>query len=467
MIFDDIFTKIIVNNGYKGTKKDIVVEKVVMNSNEAANNSLFFAIRGGNKFVVEALAKGSFVVYDDDTIEIPEKYENNVFLVENTVEFMQLVASQWRNLMNFKVVAITGSNGKTTVKDMVYTLLSKKYKGKKTEGNYNNHIGLPFTLLQSEFYDDFLVLEMGMSDFGEIELLSKLSTPDIGIITTIGDSHLEFLKTRKNVFIAKTEMLPYIKDTLIINDDDEYLTSINNFDDHNMIRVSKKDSEKNTDKNAQYEITLSTENKTVFTYSHYETVIKDIETNVIGEHNISNLALAISCAIKMRLSEEEIIEACKNIKLTEMRFQKIENNNIIYINDAYNASPISMEKSIETFSSLYNNKENELYINKKIIVLGDMFELGEEEEKFHRDLSKILIDTKYDVLLLHGERMKYLYYELKQNDSYSKDIYHFEDKTQISDYIKSISDNNEENQKLVVLVKGSRGMKMEEIIKTK
>jgi UDP-N-acetylmuramoyl-tripeptide--D-alanyl-D-alanine ligase len=177
------------------------------------------------------------------------------------------LAHQWRNTLNIKIIGITGSNGKTTVKDMVFQLLSTKYKGKKTEGNYNNHIGLPFTLLRSEKNDDFMVLEMGMSDFGEIELLAKISEPNVGIITNIGDSHLEFLKTRENVFKAKTEMLPFLKETLIINSDDEYLSKI--------------DISKNQNINKMYEVKRFEGGEKSYKYSYKIESINDLGSKFI------------------------------------------------------------------------------------------------------------------------------------------------------------------------------------------
>ena len=223
MDIDNIFSSLIKEIGYQNNKT-VVINKVVMNSKEVEKNNLFVAIRGGNAYANEALEKGAFVIYDDKMLKL--KSNSNSFLVSDSIEFMQKLAHRWRKALNIKIIGITGSNGKTTVKDMIFQLLSTKYKGKKTEGNYNNHIGLPFTLLCSEKNDDFMVLEMGMSNFGEIELLAKIAEPNIGIITNIGDSHLEFLKTRENVFKAKTEMLPFLKETLIINSDDEFLGKI-------------------------------------------------------------------------------------------------------------------------------------------------------------------------------------------------------------------------------------------------
>ena len=240
MTKSDIFYEIIKKNDKNQTKlQGLNIDKVVMNSKNIEKGNLFVAIRGGNNFVNEALSKGAYAVYDNDGIEVDPDNEDKAFFVEDTVLFIQEFAKKWRENLNLKVIGITGSNGKTSVKDIVYHLLKIKYTGKKTEGNYNNHIGLPFTLLCSEPEDEFIILEMGMSDFNEIDLLGRISSPDISIITNIGESHLEFLKTKENVFKAKTEIIPHTKEMLIINGDDEYLKNIENAQ-VNIVRVLKK-----------------------------------------------------------------------------------------------------------------------------------------------------------------------------------------------------------------------------------
>ena len=481
MDIDSIFSSLIIEKGYK-KKKTIIVDKVVMNSKEVEENILFIAIRGGNAYVEEALKKGAFVIYDDEKIDL---YENeNVFLVEDSVKFMQELAHSWRKVLNTKIIGITGSNGKTTVKDMIFQILSTKYKVKKTEGNYNNHIGLPFTLLRSDLNDDYMILEMGMSDFGEIDLLAKISEPNIGIITNIGDSHLEFLKTRENVFIAKTELLPYLKDFLVINNDDQYLNNINNSlndKSYKVYSINKVDDYIDTElksilnitNNNKYMYKLEKINHegSQFIFYYYTNpknmeindnkILKkmNIKTNIIGEHNISNLCLAITCALNLDVSEQQILESVSNIKLTDMRFQKLEVNDVIYINDAYNASPISMEKSIKTFSEIYNDN------TYKIIVLGDMLELGENENKFHEDVKDYLIDANYNSIFLFGKRMKYLYEELTNNVEKSNEIQHFDSKEEIKkEILKLKKEAKSREERVVVLLKGSRGMKLEEVI---
>ena len=541
MTKNEVFCSIL---GSKNIDSNFInINKVSMNSKEIQENELFVAIRGGNNYINEALEKGAYAVYDDINAKINERYTDRAFYVNDSVLFLQEFAKKWREALDIKVIGITGSNGKTTVKDITYQLLSAKYKGKKTEGNYNNHIGLPFTLLRLEKDDEFIILEMGMSGFGEIDLLGKISNPDISIITNIGESHLEFLHTKKNVFKAKTEIVPYTKEVLIINGDDDYLKDIEN----NRLKIVKalKESERkfggNDDKtekdseDKQYQ----QENKNSYFYygdvkfdekgtyfslkynekENFENMSKNMNntnsmdknninidnadmgntdntdninennknntdinidnmnkninengeiernfnTNLLGEHNILNLTMGIAVAKQFDIDDKTIEKTVKNINLTNMRFQIIEKENTVYINDAYNASPASMRKSLETFSKIYNDRI-------KIVVLGDMLELGEKELELHSELSETIEQCKLDKIYLFGERMKSLYSKLKGNfekenekgnkkeNFEKKEVFHFSDKNLIKEELKKVTD------KKAVLIKGSRGMKLEEII---
>ena len=405
------------------------IENIIMDSRKVQKGDLFFAINNGNKYINEVLEKGASIVVADNYLGDDKR----VFKVLNTVEFMQKFAKEYREALGLKVIAITGSNGKTTTKDMIYSVLSRKYRTKKTEGNYNNHIGLPFTILQLEEKDEIVVLEMGMSGFGEIDLLSSIAKPDIGVITNIGDSHLEFLKTRENVFKAKTELLNYVssENTYIIGDD-QYLKNVVG----NKIGFSREN-------NFVIEDFIDSNDGMSFKVENSEYIL-----NLNGKHNALNAGIAIAIGKRFDLTSEEIKEGLKNLHLTPMRFQKIEKENLIYINDAYNASPISMEYSLNTFDKLYNNM-------KKIVVLGDMLELGEKEIEFHREIIEKALSIKCDKIYLYGERMKKAYDLLEKNDK----IRCFNNKENI---VKLIAN---EIEKIAVLLKGSRGMKLEEIIK--
>lgn len=405
------------------------IENIIMDSRKVQKGDLFFAINNGNKYINEVLEKGASIVVADNYLGDDKR----VFKVLNTVEFMQKFAKEYREALGLKVIAITGSNGKTTTKDMIYSVLSRKYITKKTEGNYNNHIGLPFTILQLKEKDEIVVLEMGMSGFGEIDLLSSIAKPDIGVITNIGDSHLEFLKTRENVFKAKTELLNYVssENTYIIGDD-QYLKNVVG----NKIGFSREN-------NFVIEDFIDSNDGMSFKVENSEYIL-----NLNGKHNALNAGIAIAIGKRFDLTSEEIKEGLKNLHLTPMRFQKIEKENLIYINDAYNASPISMEYSLNTFDKLYNNM-------KKIVVLGDMLELGEKEIEFHREIIEKALSIKCDKIYLYGERMKKAYDLLEKNDK----IRCFNNK---EDIVKLIAN---EIEKIAVLLKGSRGMKLEEIIK--
>ena len=425
-----IFRKTIEEFGLKIPLDNICINNVLINSKELLKDDIFIAIRGGNNFIKEAAEKEAYVIYDDETKKIDY---DKAFLVKDSVEFLQKFAKNWRENLNLKVIGITGSNGKTTVKDIVYQLLSIKYKGKKTEGNLNNHIGLPISLLRAEKTDDFIVLEMGMSDLGEIDLLADISKPDYGIITNIGDSHLEFLKSRENVFKAKSEIVSHIKSKLFTSYDDPYLQVLDG------TKVSIKNDK--ADYYAQ-DINLSGDGTTFMLNENMK-----VSTNLIGEHNILNLLFGIALSEEFGISEEELLNEVKNIRLTDMRFQKIESGNIIYINDAYNASPLSMEKAILTFSEIYNDKY-------KIVILGDMLELGDKAVKFHEELEKLLRNTRQSEILLYGPLMKSLYEKIKDLNAY-----HYDDKMEIKNKLKKHN-----IEKAAVLLKGSRGMRLEEII---
>ena len=425
-----IFKKTIEEFGLKIPLDNICINNVLINSKELLKDDIFIAIRGGNNFIKEAAEKEAYVIYDDETKKIDY---DKAFLVKDSVEFLQKFAKNWRENLNLKVIGITGSNGKTTVKDIVYQLLSIKYKGKKTEGNLNNHIGLPISLLRAEKTDDFIVLEMGMSDLGEIDLLADISKPDYGIITNIGDSHLEFLKSRENVFKAKSEIVSHIKSKLFTSYDDPYLQVLDG------TKVSIKNDK--ADYYAQ-DINLSGDGTTFMLNENMK-----VSTNLIGEHNILNLLFGIALSEEFGISEEELLNEVKNIRLTDMRFQKIESGNIIYINDAYNASPLSMEKAILTFSEIYNDRY-------KIVILGDMLELGDKAVKFHEELEKLLRNTRQSEILLYGPLMKSLYEKIKDLNAY-----HYDDKMEIKNKLKKHN-----IEKAAVLLKGSRGMRLEEII---
>ena len=413
--------------------KKVQIKNVVMDSRKVTEGSLFFAINNGNSYVKDVLDKGASLVIADNT-NIKDK---RVVKVTDTIATMQDLATKYRKKLDIQVIGITGSNGKTTTKDIVYSLFSTKAKTLKTEGNYNNHIGLPYTLLNVTDEEKFVVLEMGMSSLGEIRRLGEISSPDYAIITNIGDSHIEFLKTRDNVFKAKTELLEFVdKENTFVCGDDEYLGKL----DVNKVGFN----ENNTYKIESYEFS----NKG----SKFILDGKEYEMSLLGKHNISNTAIAIELAKKIGLTDEEIQKGLKEIKISNMRFQEIKIGNDIYINDAYNASPMSMKAAIDTLNEIYNDKY-------KIAILGDMLELGENEVDYHMDVLNYLLDKKIKLIYLYGERMKKAYDIFMKNKSEEYRFWYYPTKEGIVESLKNIKMDK------VILLKASRGIKLEEIIK--
>ena len=413
--------------------KKVQIKDVAMDSRKVTEGSLFFAINNGNSYIKDVLDKGASLVIADNT----DIQDERVVKVLDTVATMQDLATKYRKKLDIQVVGITGSNGKTTTKDIVYSLLSARAKTLKTEGNYNNHIGLPYTLLNVTDEEKFVVLEMGMSSLGEIRRLGEISSPDYAIITNIGDSHIEFLKTRDNVFKAKTELLEFVnKENTFVCGDDEYLAKLD------VNRVGFNDN--NTYKIESYEFS----NKG----SKFVLDGKEYEMSLLGKHNISNTAIAIEVAKKIGLTDEEIQNGLKEIKISNMRFQEIKVGEDIYINDAYNASPTSMKAAIDTLNEIYNDKY-------KIAILGDMLELGENEVDYHIDVLNYLLDKKIKLIYLYGERMKKAYDIFMKTKSEEYRFWYYPNKEMIVESLKNI------RMEKVILLKASRGTALEDIIR--
>ena len=413
--------------------KKVQIKNVVMDSRKVTEGSLFFAINNGNSYVKDVLDKGASLVIADNT----DVEDERIVKVSDTVATMQDLATKYRKKLDIQVIGITGSNGKTTTKDIVYSLLSAKAKTLKTEGNYNNHIGLPYTLLNVTDEEKFVVLEMGMSSLGEIRRLGEISSPDYAIITNIGDSHIEFLKTRDNVFKAKTELLEFVnKENTFVCGDDGYLAKL----DVNRIGFN----DNNTHKIESYEFSDKG--------SKFVLDGKEYKISLLGKHNISNTAIAIELAKKIGLTDEEIQSGLKEIKISNMRFQEIKIGEDIYINDAYNASPTSMKAAIDTLNEIYNDKY-------KIAILGDMLELGENEVDYHIDVLNYLLDKKIKLIYLYGERMKKAYDIFMKTKSEEYRFWYYPDKEGIVESLKNI------RMEKVILLKASRGTALEDIIK--
>lgn len=409
----------------------------------------------GSSFWKEALNNGAETVIINniklDEIEEYKKQNKNIIQVEDTIKAIGEMASYKMKIQkekyNLKVVGVTGSVGKTSTKDIIANVLSKKYKVLKTEGNNNNHIGLPLTILRLQD-EEIAVIEMGMNHFGEISYLTKIAKPDIAVITNIGTSHIGNLGSRENILKAKLEILEGMdKKKIVINNDNDllnkwYLENKNNIEIHTF--GIKNESEFNA-KNIKLK-----ENSSEFICENKNEKI-NIEVPVGGEHFILNALCGLTVGKLLNLNNEEIKNGIKDFKLTAKRMEINHlKNNITIINDSYNASYESMKASISNLKNMNGER--------KIAVLGDMFELGDFSEKLHKEVGTEIYKNKIDKLYLIGNYSKFIGEEAEKEGYKKENIFYFENKDELFNNLKNNLKSGD-----VILIKASNGMKLFEI----
>ncbi len=426
-------------------------KNISIDSREIKKDSLFVAIKGerfnGHDFVNDALRNGaSSIMIDESEIQRFDSVDNTIITVKDTTKAYGDLARVWRHKLKAKVISLTGSNGKTTTKEMLAAILKTKFKIVKTEANNNNHIGVPLTIFQANANTEILILEHGTNHFGEIPYTSKIADPDITFITNIGDSHLEYLKTRNGVFEEKSALLNVCRDIggqVLINIDD-HIIHRNQKKYHNRITYGFKGSPDIKGKILGY--TEDGKTQVLITYKNKKI---EVELPLYGESNAKNFLAAVSASLILKLKKDEIIDAAKKLKSYPQRLDVKKRKSIILIDDTYNANPDSMIAAIELMSKIKNK-------SKKIAFLGDMFELGENSAEMHANLAGIIMKCKIDEVYTIGKDMVHLNDFLK---SRRISIKHFEERNELREFIKSVPLEDS-----VVLVKGSRGMKMEEFI---
>lgn len=430
---------------------DIMIEGVSIDSRKIEKDQLFIPFKGehsdGHIFVEESIRKGAAAALWQSDVPNPPAHLP-ILIVDNCLEALQEMARKYRKELKVKVVGITGSNGKTTTKDMTAGLLSIQYKVQKTEGNYNNHIGLPLTVLGLREETEIAVLEMGMSGKGEIEFLTKLARPDAVVITNIGESHLLDLGSREGIAEAKLEILKGLHDggLAVLHGDEPLL----------MERIHR----------AQGNLQIQTfgRNKTNYIYpteirqldkgNQFKINASDIsfELPVLGTHNILNALASMLIAKYFSIPFEKMNEGLSGIKLTNMRMELVEGKHgEKIINDAYNASPTSMMAAIELVSNLQGYE-------RKILVLGDMLELGPQEEQYHLQIGEGLNAGQIDLVFTYGKLGRYIA-EGARAVLGEQRVYAFTDKTELIQELEQ-----HVSEQTLVLVKASRGMKLEEIV---
>ena len=414
----------------------------------------YIAIKGekfdGNIFWKEAFKNGadSVIVQDIEfSNEELKEYDNKTIIkVADTMQTLYKIASYKREINNIPVVAITGSVGKTSTKDMIASVVSQKYKTLKTIGNNNNNIGLPFTILRLKD-EEIMILEMGMNHFGEIHLLSKIAKPNICVVTNIGTSHIGNLGSKENILKAKLEILDGADNpTIIINNDDELLHKwyLKNKDSRKIITYGIENKSDIMAKNMILKQDKST----------YKCDIKGKEINVevpiAGRHFVLNSLCATTVGITLNIDINKIINGIKNVELTKKRMDIKEINGIKVINDAYNASPEAMKASLNYLASFKDNR--------KIAVLGDMFELGKYSKKLHKLVGEYVCENNIEILVCAGENAKLIADEALKKGMKKEKVFYLEEKDKILELLRKITKSGD-----VVLFKASNGMKFYEL----
>jgi len=427
---------------------EVLISGVTIDSRKIEAGQLFIPFKGertdGHQYVADAIKQGAAAAFWQK--DVPNPPENlPLIFVDNSLTAIQMLAKSYLQQLKVKVVGITGSNGKTSTKDMTTSLLSLKYKVQKTEGNYNNHLGLPLTVLGLEEDTDIAVLEMGMSSRGEIDFLSRLAEPDIAVITNIGESHMQDLGSREGIAEAKLEILNGLKEKgRFVYFGDEPLLSTRVKDRKLDMKTFGMDPANDL---YPHEI-KALENGSVF---HINKATEPFELPVLGNHNILNALAAMLVAEFFEIPYEEMNKGLQSLKLTNMRMELVEGKlGVKVINDAYNASPTSMLAAIDVLKKLPGYKQ-------KIAVLGDMLELGDQEEAFHYEMGEHLEGVDY--VLTYGKLGNFIA-EGAKTVLPEDHVFSFQGKEPLIETLLPFL-----NKETVILVKASRGMKLEEIVK--
>lgn len=421
------------------------VTSVHFNSRKLEENALFIALTGGGRdghqFLQMAQKAGASAALVSKHVETDSELRDlHLILVQDTERAFQALAKAHRQRLSIPIIAITGSNGKTTTKDMTAHILAKKLHVFKTYKNLNNHLGLPLSLLQILPEHEVAVLELGMNHAGEIDLLASIAQPSTSVITNIGDAHIGHFGSKERIAEAKGELLPHTDPNkyVLLNGDDPYVTSIAaKYVGKRYYFSTKKEmdiytSEMSSDENGtHFELHIDQQSVSCF-----------IPT--FGAYNVANCLPGAFIAYQFGFSLAEIAESLRDLSISDMRFQVLSGSNgSILINDAYNASPTSMKAAIETFADIYPERQ-------KVLVLGDILELGEQADELHAQIGEYLKNKAFTLITI-GEKAKHISEKAAGKHCLSKEVA----VEALQPYL---------NRNHAILFKASRGIKLEEII---
>lgn len=443
---------------YIGTEaeKKMEVLGVVIDSRQVESGYLFVAIPGekvdGHKFIPDVFAKGAAAVLSEQQLEDPA---GPYILVESTTKALRDLAEYYRKSLDIKVVGITGSVGKTSTKEMIASVLSEKYRVLKTEGNYNNEIGLPLTIFKIRAEHEVAVLEMGISEFGEMHRLATMANPDICVITNIGLCHLENLKTRDGILKAKTESFAHLKKDgiAILNGDDDKLSTIRQVGDKEPVFYGMEEKMEYREDAKKSVYATGVENLGLYGMQariHTPEGERDVRIPIPGEHNVYNALAATAVGLSLGLSLDQISSGILKAKTIGGRTNLLNTGSMTVIDDCYNANPVSMKASIDVLATAEG---------RKIAVLGDMGELGENEKKLHYEVGEYLAKKEIDVLFCAGELSEEIA-KAAQKESKTCEVYYFETRDALLEQLLPFLKKGD-----TVLVKASHFMEYPKIVK--
>lgn len=434
-----------------------VLENFCQDTRQIKPGDVYIGIKGehhnGNDIYEDALEKGASVCILQDIVipdNIKERYANrSIVIVEDTIRALQKLATYKRSMYDIPVVAITGSVGKTSTKDIVASVMSKEFNVLKTEGNYNSQLGVALTVLRLKNHTA-MVVELGMSELGEISRLTDIVKPTVAVITNIGTAHIGILGSRENILRAKLEILEGLQSDgkVVINNDNDLLHqwSLNSSGRYDVVTYGME----NVSNVMAY--------NTVFTEegSDYDVDVKEktyrVHIGIGGNHFVSNSLCAIAVGRIFHISMEHILDGIAHFELTKRRMQ-VEKlpNQVTIINDCYNANCDSMKAAVEYLSKLDDYT--------KIAVLGDMLELGEYSEELHKEVGKKVSKEKIDILITVGTEAKGIAAEAYKEGMDAQNIYVFENNEQAINLLKEFIQKGN----VAVLIKASNGMNFQEI----
>jgi len=415
--------------------------KVVTDSRVPVEGSLFFGLRGerfnGSLYARDALSGGSsFAVVDDPSVVRDERY----ILVENSLETLQELAMYHRNRLSIPLIAITGSNGKTTTKELTAKILSTQYPAQATSGNLNNHIGVPLTLLEINDSAEMGIIEMGANHTGEIAMLCRIAMPDYGLITNIGMAHLEGFGSLEGVRKGKKELYDYLEENgglVFINEQDKTLRGMLQDFDGGIIWYG-----------GAGESVISGEVLEADPLLRIRLNIRgygllEVETGLIGSYNLENILAAASVGLHFGISPEHLKKAIQHYRTDNNRSQQLNTDHNVLILDAYNANPTSMQVAIENFRSMAHHD--------KSVILGDMLELGEATGTAHREVIDLLETTGFTEIILVGSSFA----NAEVPESYRV----FSSVTECAGWLEEHPLRDR-----MILLKGSRGIGLEQLL---